>query len=54
MKLLLAESPERDFPTGFQQFTASCIACHAREQAPIINLPAWAETHGMFPGYSAP
>ena len=49
LKQALAKQPVQDFPARFQQLTAACLACHAREQAPIMNLPAWAERDPSFP-----
>ncbi|HBJ85956.1 MAG TPA: hypothetical protein DDZ88_19225 [Verrucomicrobiales bacterium] len=52
MKQALAKQPVQDFTARFQQLTAACLACHAREQAPIMNLPAWAEREPSFAAFT--
>jgi len=38
----LEQNPSENFPDAMQQFTTACLVCHAREQAPLMNLNAWA------------
>ncbi len=39
----LHDEPDADrFITAFQLFTASCIQCHNRENAPLMDIKRWA------------
>jgi cytochrome c553 len=51
MKQALAKEPVQDFPARFQQLTTACLACHGQEQAPIMDLPAWAARDPSFPPF---
>jgi hypothetical protein len=47
-----AENPS-DFPFVMKSKpNMVCLAHHGREQAPLINLPAWAERDALFPPFS--
>lgn len=47
LAVAIQEDPAGTFAPALQQFVAACVNCHAREDAPIVDLNAWIATGAL-------